>query len=365
MFQTDFENLLKDYPDAVSDKKKFLALMKDYFPDQQIQINLLNTVYALGIVADIQACSQINNAFAYRYVKRMIDEFGVSRLNADWAVSVWCVCYGQNILKKPCDIKISKGKAGATPAIVDEKALDNSKQYADLFKYTKIPEGYGVLGFLGENKKTLIFSNYYNGLPVKRIMPSSFAEYEVEDVILTEGITLIGDSAFKGCPNLKQVVFPSSIKEIQDSAFMGCSNLTTASLPVGLEQIGKYAFSGTALKKVTIPKTISQLGEGAFADCTRLKNVKIPKSINYIPGKLFSGCELLTDIELPECVEQIGESAFEDCSSLQNLLIPKSVKTIGENAFKNVHPKFTLLCQRLSVAEKYARSHNIKFQLVY
>ena len=92
MFQDSFEQLLRDYPDAVSDRRKLAGLLKDYFPDRQMQVNLISEVHTLGIVQDIQSAAQINNAFAYRYVKRMVDEFGVSRLNADWAVSIWCVC---------------------------------------------------------------------------------------------------------------------------------------------------------------------------------------------------------------------------------------------------------------------------------
>lgn len=365
MFQNSFEQLLKDYPDAVSDKRRFTGLLKDYFPAQQMQVNLINTVQTLGIVQDIQSASQINNAFAYRYVKRMVDEFGVSRLNADWAVSIWCVCYGQNILKKQCDIKISQAKSGRAPAIVEERPSGSSKQYGDLFRYTKIPEGYGVTGFSGENKRTIIFSGRYNGLPVKQIMPTSFMECEVQEVVITEGMAVIGDSAFKDCFDLKQVIFPYSLREIQDNAFMGCGNLTTASLPAALEQIGKYAFAGTALKKLNIPQTVYWLGEGAYADCKRLNAIEIPDNIISIPARLFKGCELLTDIKLSESIDSIGESAFEGCTSLQTLVIPEAVKSIGENAFKNVHPKFTLLCQRLSVAEQYARSHDIRFQIIY
>lgn len=365
MFQDSFEQLLRDYPDAVSDRRKLAGLLKDYFPDRQMQVNLINEVHTLGIVQDIQSAAQINNAFAYRYVKRMVDEFGVSRLNADWAVSIWCVCYGRNTLKKRCDIEISQARSGAAPAIKEENSSNSGKQYGDLFRYAKTDDGYGVTGFSGQNKKTIIFSDRYNGLPVKQIMPSSFAECEVQEAVMTEGIERIGESAFKGCCNLRQVIFPYSLKEIQDRAFMGCGELITASLPLALEQIGKYAFAGTALKKIRIPKTVYWLGEGAYADCKRLDSIEIPDTIVSVSDKLFKGCEALTDIKLPESIDSIGEGAFEGCVALQNLVIPQAVKTIGENAFQNVSPKFTLLCKRLSVAERYARSHDIRFQIIY
>ena len=117
MFEDDFSKMLRDYPAAVTDKKVFAGLMKDLFPGQQMQINLMNTTYELGIANEIAGVAHINNAFAFRFVKRLVDEYGVSRLNADWAVSVWCVCYGQRLLHKPCDIQISRsGNSGRPPS---------------------------------------------------------------------------------------------------------------------------------------------------------------------------------------------------------------------------------------------------------
>ena len=124
MFEDDFSKMLRDYPEAVTDKKVFAGLMKDLFPGQQMQINLMNTTYELGIANEIAGVAHIDNAFAFRFVKRLVDEYGVSRLNADWAVSVWCVCYGQRLLHKPCDIQISRAKSGAAPAIQEDRHPD-------------------------------------------------------------------------------------------------------------------------------------------------------------------------------------------------------------------------------------------------
>lgn len=365
MFEKTFYQMLIDYPDVIQDKKKFSGIIKDYFPEQPMQVNLINTVYSLGIAQDIINTSNINNSFAFRYVKQLVDEYGISRLNADWAVSVWCVCYGKNVLHKPCDIEISQAKSGQKPAIVEEKNNDSNKQYADLFRYTKVDDGLGVIGFNGQNKKTIIFSDRYNGLPIKRIMPESFADCEVQEVVMSGGISVIDNSAFKNCKDLKQVIFPMTLKEIGDNTFNGCKSLITASLPIAIEQIGRYAFADTALKNITIPKSVYWIGEGAYANCKRLNNVVIPDNIISIPDSMFKGCEGLNEIKLSESVDSIGNNAFEGCASLEMLIIPEAVKHIGENAFANVNPKFTLLCQRMSVAEQYAREHNISFQIIY
>jgi len=128
MVEQDFTKLLRDYPDLISDKKRFSGLVKDMLPGQPLQTNLLLTLFEMGIHSEIDGVSSITNAFAYRFVKQLMDERGVSGANADWAVSVWCVCYGKNILHKPCEIKISTVKSGGHPAIAPERSERSNTQ---------------------------------------------------------------------------------------------------------------------------------------------------------------------------------------------------------------------------------------------
>ena len=88
--------MLRQHQASLDDRKKFTALVKDLFPDQAKNVNLLLMAYNMGIAQDIQSASHINNTFAFRYVKQLMDDFGMSRVNADWIVSVWCFCYGGN-----------------------------------------------------------------------------------------------------------------------------------------------------------------------------------------------------------------------------------------------------------------------------
>lgn len=365
MFEDDFVHMLKKYPDSIADKRKFVGLMKDCFPGQQMQINLMSTTYEIGIAAEIEKTVKINNAFAFRFVKRLVDEYGVSRLNADWAVSVWCVCYGGSVLHKPCEIGISRAKTGSAPAIKEERLPDVGKQYGELFTYTKIPGGYGVTGFIGQNKKTIIFSNKHNGQPVLKVMDSAFSESEVQEAVITDGIVVIEDNAFKSCVDMKQVIFPFTLKEVGNYTFYGCGSLITAALPPELEQIGKYAFCGTALKSISIPQSVYWIGEGAFSSCMRIRDIAIPDNILSIPDCLFKDCETLEKVTLPETIDSIGCMAFSGCRSMQTIIIPDTVRSIGDKAFEGVHPKFTMLCQRASFAEQYARKRDIKFQIVY
>ena len=362
MFEDDFYKMLRDYPQALTDKKMLTGLMRDLFAGQQMQINLMTTAYELGIAEKIANAAQITNALAFRFVKQLVEDYGVSRANADWAVSVWCVCYGQRLLHKPCDISLQQAKSG--PAICEERPSGAGKQYGDLFRYAAIEDGYGVIGFSGQDKRTIVFPNRHQNRPVKRILPRAFAECEVEDAVIPDGIEWIDDGAFNGCARLKQVIFPETLKEIGAFAFASCSNLLTATLPKNVRQIGKYAFADSGLKSAALAPSVYWIGEGAYANCANLASAEIPNGMLALPDKMFFGCKNLTEVKLPVTLESIGAEAFAVCENLKSIAIPENVRTIGVNAFSGTHPKFTLQCKRLSAAEQYARENNIPFQLI-
>ena len=355
--------MLEKYQASLDDRKKFTALVKDLFPDQAKNVNLLLMAYNMGIAQDIQSASHINNAFAFRYVKQLMDDFGMSRVNADWIVSVWCSCYGRKVLGKVCDISVQK--QGSGPAIQGETS-SSGKSYGDLFTYERSTRGNGlaVTGFRGEKNKTIIFQNRSGNTPVVEISDNSFSNSPTEEAILTEGIIYIGKNAFSGCEKLHQVVLPISVEEIEDSAFKNCSNLRSVSLPMTLKAIGSDAFKGTGLKTINIPKSVLWMGDGIVSDCQLLDSVNLSDNIVKIPDRMFENCMNLKKVELHEKLEEIGERAFYGCSSMNFLIIPDSVKKIGLDAFANMDKQFIIQCSFGSYAEEYARKYKIKYQLV-
>lgn len=355
--------MLRQHQASLDDRKKFTALVKDLFPDQAKNVNLLLMAYNMGIAQDIQSASHINNPFAFRYVKQLMDDFGMSRVNADWIVSVWCSCYGGKVLGKACDISIQK--EGSGPAIQGEQ-VSLCRSYGDLFTYEKSRRGKGlaVTGFRGDKNKTIIFQNRSGNTPVVEIADDSFSNSPTEEAILTEGISYIGRKAFSGCNKLHQVVLPISIEEIGDFSFENCNSLKSVSLPTALKTIGDGAFKGTGLRTIAIPKSVFWVGEGLLAECDSLDHLTISENIERIPAKMFENCKNLKKVELQENLVEIGERAFFGCSSLDFLIIPDSVKQIGLNAFANMDKQFILQCSFGSYAEEYARKNKIKYQLV-
>ena len=353
--------MLRKYGDAVEDKKKFTGLIKDYFPTEARTINLMLMAYEIGIAQQIQSAGNINNAFAYRFVKQLTDDYGLSRANADWVVSVWCVCYGKNILGKDCEISIQKGKE---PAIAPEQP--SLKKYGDLFQYKKSGQGYGlcVCGFSGNTDHTVIFQNSSGGKPVIEIGESLFEENSIEEVIITEGYQYIGEKAFCRNRRLHQVVMPYTLLEIGSGAFEDCGNLRRITLPDRLERIGDGTFRNTGLKTIVFPKSLYYIGAEAFAGCAEIDKILIPANIDKIPDGMFEGCTELKKIELSENLMEIGERAFKGCSSLDIITIPDSVKKIGETAFDGTNKMFIIQCAFGSYAEQYVRSQKIKYQLI-
>lgn len=362
MFEQDFESMLRQYADSIDDKKRFTGLVKDCFPNRAKNINLLLTAYSLGIAQELKNASRIGNAFAFRYVKQLMDDYGISRVNADWVVSVWCVCFGQKVLGKECEIKLQS--PGAGPAVKEEKP--DNRSYGDLFHYQQSTQGSGlaVCGFDGNKNQTVIFQNRAKNQPVIEIGGEAFSGTDLQEAILTEGIAYLGAKVFAGCKSLHQVVLPYSMREISDQAMEDCTMLKSITLPTGLERIGDYAFRGTGLRTVTLPENVYWLGDGVFEACKNLDHVKIPRNIERIPDRMFAECTSLHKFELNQTVTIIGEKAFFGCSSLDMVEIPDSVQFIGDHAFTGTSPLFIIQCSMGSYAEDYARKNKIKYQLI-
>ena len=180
--------------------------------------------------------------------------------------------------------------------------------------------------------------------------PLSYAHHlfmngkEITDLVIPEGVTSIGDSAFGGCSGLTSVTIGNSVTEIKRYAFYGCSRLSSITIGKSVTSIGEYAFSScSSLISVTIPDCVTSIGNSAFSECSGLKSVIIGNSVIIIGSGAFWRCYGLTSITIPNSVTSIGDGAFSECPGLTSIEIPNSVITIGAEAFNE--------CKKLTKVE--------------
>ena len=152
-----------------------------------------------------------------------------------------------------------------------------------------------------------------------------------------------------------------------------------------VKRIGRGAFANRSMVSITLPDTLTAIGDGAFERCSSLGSIKLPDGMTAIGDRAFSGCHSLRSIQLPAGIKAIGDEAFDRCSSLDNvelpdtliaigdrafggcrslqsMTIPKGVNEIGYSAFKNCDA-LTLNVKRGSYAQGYAEKKGIPYVL--
>ena len=158
----------------------------------------------------------------------------------------------------------------------------------------------------------------------------------VKKVVIEDGVTSIGNSAFDNCRNLTSITIPDSVSSIGNFVFYGCVSLTSITIPDSVTSIGNFAFNGcVSLTSITIPDGVTSIGNDAFSYCVSLTSITIPNSVISIGKYAFDGCSSLTSVTIPDSVTSIGESAFSNCTSLTSITIPSRVTSIGKSAFQS------------------------------
>ena len=169
---------------------------------------------------------------------------------------------------------------------------------------------------------------------------TTYGDWSVEKLTIGEGVIKLADNAFYNWDALKEVSLPSTLTEIGSHTFYNCDSLTSIVIPEGVKVIGESAFRDCSnLTDVTLPSTLTEIGSYTFYNCDSLTSIVIPEGVKVIGESAFSDCSNLTDVTLPSTLTEIGAEAFR-WVPLVDVRIPAAVTTIGAYAFtcENVYP---------------------------
>ena len=274
---------------------------------------------------------------------------------------------------------------GGSPTAVDEKSV-----FGFIFGYTitdsSLTESADAVYqyyYYDSLDRTAYYYHYYIPKSLKTVKINggsigSNAFYNCSNltsITIPNNVTSIGDSAFEYCSNLTSITIPNSVTSIGDDAFEYCYRLaevynlsklnivknTTNNGYIGYYALDIYTDINTPSKlsednngfvihtadsgekiligyfgsktSITIPDSVTGIGDYAFYDCSSLTNVTIPNRVTSIGDYAFYDCSSLMSVTIGNSVTSIGNNAFFGCSSLTSITIPDSVTSIGNNAF--------------------------------
>ncbi|WP_431834541.1 leucine-rich repeat protein [Faecalibacterium duncaniae] len=158
---------------------------------------------------------------------------------------------------------------------------------------------------------------------------------QITSVVVSPGVTSIGNLAFALSRNIIHVDIADSVVSIGEQVFFKCASLTNITVPQSVTYIGVNAFdSCTNLSSITLStNNITSIRPYTFSGCSKLSSIVIPDGVTSIQLGAFSNCTKLTSISIPGSVISIGPYAFRDCTNLTSITIPGSVTSIGEHVF--------------------------------
>ncbi len=155
------------------------------------------------------------------------------------------------------------------------------------------------------------------------------------------------------------LTIPDSVTKIGEGAFANLEGLKTIIIPGSVKEIGDNAFAyNKTLEHVILKEGVEKLGNSAFANCIQLKTVEMANSINSMGDLCFYYCEKLEEITIPSKVEAIKQYTFSGDKSLKKVNLSEGLKNINAYAFQYTTFTNIVLPSTLQKIEEYAFSYN-------
>ena len=147
-------------------------------------------------------------------------------------------------------------------------------------------------------------------------------------------VTVFVDRCFEDCRGLTSISIPSSVTSLGNECFRGCRGLTSVTIPSSVTSLGEYCFYDcSGLTSITIPSSVTSLRDACFDECHGLTSITIPSSVTSLGNSCFSHCSGLTSITIPSSVTSLGYNCFYGCRGLTSITIPNTVTSLGDACF--------------------------------
>ena len=247
--------------------------------------------------------------------------------------------YGAKNLKEitiPENIKSIGGQIFGTATIetLNYNSVDCTKAGISWNEYIDGGEGgwwesFTRTPFYGTKVQQLNINSTVNNLPNGLI-----GNMDIVSVNISAQLSSVG--GFSNMQSLVEVSLPQSITEIKENAFANCPNLSIINIPYAVNKVGTRAFENTAWLN-NQPKGCVYINNVLYKykSTGQQDNVAIREGTTDILENAFSGADNVQSIILPNSLTSIGNNAFSDCSALKEISIPDSVISLGTSAFYN------------------------------
>ena len=192
-----------------------------------------------------------------------------------------------------------------------------------------------IWSYTGDDTE-LVIPAYIDGIPVTALISGFLNEEQkarITGIQLPDTITDIS-SALCLCKALKEITIPAGVTELGYQAFAGCSSLEKVTFLGDMTAFDEGVFQNCeSLKEITIPQGVTSIPRCAFMQCYALTTVNLPASITTIDEMAFWRCSSLQQINLPAGLTEIGPTAFNECTALESVVLPDGLTTISQMSF--------------------------------
>ena len=171
----------------------------------------------------------------------------------------------------------------------------------------------------------------WKGVTVLSVPESSVNDftYEIND----KEVTITGYTGIATYMEIPAEIEGLSVTSIQEEAFFGRSDIFTVFVPKSVTYVGFGAFANCRNLYSVVFEGETEIEDSAFYYCRNLLEIILPKGLEEVRAYTFTGCYRLQEADLPNSLTYIGDSSFYKCTSLQDIVIPRNVTEIGDSAF--------------------------------